>query len=546
LKKNNYNNYEEWKEKLLEPFVNINGERKTTFNTLSNQEVQPTYHDPEKTQQEFPGEFPYTRGIYPSMYRSRLWTMRQYSGFSNPEKSNERFKHLLEQGQNGISVAFDLPTQIGYDSDNNLAESEVGKVGVPIDTLADMESLFKDIALDTISTSMTINATAPILLAMYVALAKKQNVPLENLRGTLQNDILKEYIARGTYIYPPQQSMKLITDVFEYCSKELPKWNPISISGYHIREAGSTAIQELAFTFSNAIEYIKSALQGGLTIDEFCPQISFFFVSQNNLIEEVAKYRAARRIWARITKEMFNSQNPKSSMLRFHVQTAGVTLTAQQPDNNIIRSTIQALAAVLGGAQSLHVNSKDEALGLPSESSAIISLRTQQIIALESGVADTVDPLGGSYYLEKLTDDIEKEAFNYIDRIESMGGALKALESQYQEDEIENSAYMFQQELENKERFMVGVNTYQEDSTEEISFQKISRKEIKQQIQKLSSVKKNRNQSKVTKSLENLENVANTKNNIMPAIIEAVESYSTIGEISDIFRKIYGEYSPDY
>ena len=311
MKKNNYNNYEEWKEKLLEPFVNINGERKTTFNTLSNQEVQPTYHDPEKPQQEFPGEFPYTRGIYPSMYRSRLWTMRQYSGFSNPEKSNERFKHLLEQGQNGISVAFDLPTQIGYDSDNNLAKSEVGKVGVPIDTLADMESLFKDIALDTISTSMTINATAPILLAMYVALAKKQNVPLENLRGTLQNDILKEYIARGTYIYPPQQSMKLITDVFEYCSKELPKWNPISISGYHIREAGSTAIQELAFTFSNAIEYIKSALQGGLTIDEFCPQISFFFVSQNNLIEEVAKYRAARRIWARITKEMFNSQNPK-------------------------------------------------------------------------------------------------------------------------------------------------------------------------------------------------------------------------------------------
>jgi methylmalonyl-CoA mutase N-terminal domain/subunit len=540
------NNYQEWEKKLLEPFININGERKTTFNTLSNQEVQPTYHDPEKTQQEFPGEFPYTRGIYPSMYRSRLWTMRQYSGFSNPEKSNERFKHLLEQGQNGISVAFDLPTQIGYDSDNNLAESEVGKVGVPIDTLADMESLFKDIALDTISTSMTINATAPILLAMYVALAKKQNVPLENLRGTLQNDILKEYIARGTYIYPPQQSMKLITDVFEYCSKELPKWNPISISGYHIREAGSTAIQELAFTFSNAIEYIKSALQGGLTIDEFCPQISFFFVSQNNLIEEVAKYRAARRIWARITKEMFNSQNPKSSMLRFHVQTAGVTLTAQQPDNNIIRSTIQALAAVLGGAQSLHVNSKDEALGLPSESSAIISLRTQQIIALESGVADTVDPLGGSYYLEKLTDDIEKEAFNYIDKIESMGGALKALEAQYQEDEIENSAYMFQQELENKERFMVGVNTYQEDSTEEISFQKISRKEIKQQIQKLSSVKKNRNQSKVTKSLENLENVANTKNNIMPAIIEAVESYSTIGEISDIFRKIYGEYSPDY
>jgi methylmalonyl-CoA mutase N-terminal domain/subunit len=540
------NNYQEWEKKLLEPFININGERKTTFNTLSNQEVQPTYHDPEKTQQEFPGEFPYTRGIYPSMYRSRLWTMRQYSGFSNPEKSNERFKHLLEQGQNGISVAFDLPTQIGYDSDNNLAESEVGKVGVPIDTLADMESLFKDIALDTISTSMTINATAPILLAMYVALAKKQNVPLENLRGTLQNDILKEYIARGTYIYPPQQSMKLITDVFEYCSKELPKWNPISISGYHIREAGSTAIQELAFTFSNAIEYIKSALQGGLTIDEFCPQISFFFVSQNNLIEEVAKYRAARRIWARITKEMFNSQNPKSSMLRFHVQTAGVTLTAQQPDNNIIRSTIQALAAVLGGAQSLHVNFKDEALGLPSESSAIISLRTQQIIALESGVADTVDPLGGSYYLEKLTDDIEKEAFNYIDKIESMGGALKALEAQYQEDEIENSAYMFQQELENKERFMVGVNTYQEDSTEEISFQKISRKEIKQQIQKLSSVKKNRNQSKVTKSLENLENVANTKNNIMPAIIEAVESYSTIGEISDIFRKIYGEYSPDY
>ena len=540
------NNYEKWKENLLDPFVNINGERKATFNTLSNQEVQPTYHDPEKPKQELPGEFPYTRGIYPSMYRSRLWTMRQYSGFSNPEKSNERFKHLLEQGQNGISVAFDLPTQIGYDSDNNLAESEVGKVGVPIDTLADMESLFKDIPLDTISTSMTINATAPILLAMYVALAKKQNVPLENLRGTLQNDILKEYIARGTYIYPPQQSMKLITDVFEYCSKELPKWNPISISGYHIREAGSTAIQELAFTFSNAIEYIKSALQGGLTIDEFCPQISFFFVSQNNLIEEVAKYRAARRIWARITKEMFNSKNPKSSMLRFHVQTAGVTLTAQQPDNNIIRSTIQALAAVLGGAQSLHVNSKDEALGLPSESSAIISLRTQQIIALESGVADTVDPLGGSYYLEKLTDDIEKGAFNYIDRIESMGGALKALESQYQEDEIENSAYMFQQELENKERFMVGVNIYQEDSTEEISFQKISRKEIKQQIQKLFSVKKNRNQSKVTKSLENLENVANTKNNIMPAIIEAVESYSTIGEISDIFRKIYGEYSPDY
>jgi len=540
------NNFKNWKEKVLKPFITINGERKSLFTTLSNQEIHPTYNNQSNTKEEFPGEFPYTRGIYPSMYRSRLWTMRQYSGFSNPEKSNERFKHLLEQGQNGLSVAFDLPTQIGYDSDNEIAQSEVGKVGVPIDTLADMETLFNDIPLNKISTSMTINATAPVLLAMYVALAKKQNIPLEQLRGTLQNDILKEYIARGTYIYPPKESMNLITDVFEFCSKTLPKWNPISISGYHIREAGSTAIQELAFTFSNAIEYIKSAVEAGLSIDEFCPQISFFFVAQNNLIEEVAKYRAARRIWAKITKDMFNAENPKSSMLRFHVQTAGVTLTAQQPDNNIIRSTIQAMAAVLGGAQSLHVNSKDEALGLPSENSAVISLRTQQIIALESGVADTVDPLGGSYYLEKLTDDIENEAFKYINEIESIGGALKALETQFQENEIENSAYMFQKELENQERYMVGVNTYKEESSENITFQKISRKEIQQQIKKLHLVKKNRDPKKVVESLEKLEKIARTKDNTMPAIIEAVESYSTIGEISDIFRKVYGEYSPDY
>ena len=540
------NNFKNWKEKVLKPFITINGERKSVFSTLSNQEIHSVYNDQDENKTEFPGEFPYTRGIYPSMYRSRLWTMRQYSGFSTPEKSNERLKRLLEQGQNGLSVAVDLPTQIAYDFDNQIAQSEVGKVGVPIDTLADMETLFKDIPLNKISTSMTINATAPVLLAMYVALAKKQNVPLEQLRGTLQNDILKEYIARGTYIYPPKQSMNLITDVFEYCSKTLPKWNPISISGYHIREAGSTAIQELAFTFSNAIEYIKSALQAGLSIDEFCPQISFFFVAQNNLIEEVAKYRAARRIWAKITTEMFNSENPKSSMLRFHVQTAGVTLTAQQPDNNIIRSTIQAMAAVLGGAQSLHVNSKDEALGLPSENSAIISLRTQQIIALESGVVDTVDPLGGSYYLEKLTDDIENEAFKYINEIESIGGALAALEKQFQENEIENSAYLFQQELENQDRYMVGVNTYQEESSENITFQKISRKEIQQQIKKLHSVKKNRDTKKVVESLEKLEKIARTKDNTMPAIIEAVESYSTMGEISDIFRKVYGEYSPTY
>ena len=540
------NKFKKWREKVLKPFITINGERKSIFTTLSNQKIESTYNNQGDPKEEFPGEYPYTRGIYPSMYRSRLWTMRQYSGFSNPEKSNERFKHLLEQGQNGLSVAFDLPTQIGYDSNNEIAQSEVGKVGVPIDTLADMETLFKDIPLDKISTSMTINATAPILLAMYVALAKKQNVPLEQLRGTLQNDILKEYIARGTYIYPPKESMKLITDVFEYCSKTLPKWNPISISGYHIREAGSTATQELAFTFSNAIEYLKSALKAGLSIDEFCPQISFFFVAQNNLIEEVAKYRAARRIWAKITKEMFKAKNPKSSMLRFHVQTAGVTLTAQQPDNNIIRSTIQAMAAVLGGAQSLHVNSKDEALGLPSENSAVISLRTQQIIALESGVADTVDPLGGSYYLEKLTDDIENEAFDYINQIESIGGALKALETQFQENEIEDSAYVFQQELENQERYMVGVNTFQEESTENITFQKVSRREIQQQIKKLGSVKKNRDMKKVDESLRKLEKIANTKDNTMPAIIEAVESYSTIGEISDIFRKVYGEYSPTY
>ena len=493
---------------------------------------------------DLPGEFPYTRGIRKDMYRGRLWTMRQYAGFASPEASNNRYKYLLNQGQTGLSIAFDLPTQMGYDSDNKIARSEIGRVGVPICSLADMEILFKDIPLEEISTSMTINATAPILLALYIVLAKKNGVSLDKLRGTIQNDILKEFIARGTYIYPPEPSVRLATDLVTHCSKELPLWNTISVSGYHMSEAGATAVQELAFTFSNAIAYVKSALERGIDINSFVPRFSFFFVAQTNLLEEVAKFRAARRIWAKIVRDRFGSGDIKSTRLRFHAQTAGVTLTAQQPQNNLIRTTIQALAAVLGGAQSLHVNSFDEALGLPTEESVELSLRTQQILAFESGITDTVDPMGGSYFVENLTDRLEKLSFDYINQIEEMGGAVNAIKNGFQSNEIHNSAYKLQKDIEDGKNVVVGVNKYQSsDNLKIMRGQNIDKNDINNHLNRLYSVRKKRNQNDVRISLKELEQAAVTQNvNTMPFIIKCVEVYATVGEISDVFRKVFGKY----
>ncbi|GIS83530.1 MAG: methylmalonyl-CoA mutase [Dehalococcoidia bacterium] len=457
-------NKKDWEQHTLKPSIERFGESSDHFTTDSGLEIDAVYsvEDTDQTSASyienlgFPGEYPYTRGVQPSMYRGRLWTMRQYSGYSTAKDTNERFKYLLEQGQTGLSVAFDLPTQIGYDSDHPFSNGEVGKVGVPISSLEDMEILLDSIPLDQVSTSMTINSTASILLCLYIAAAKRQGIAQDKLSGTLQNDILKEYIARGTYSYPPIPSMKLVVDIFKYCSDNIPRWNSISISGYHMREAGATAVQELAFTFSNAIAYVDSAIKAGLDVDDFAPRISFFFVSQNNLLEEVAKFRAARRIWAKIMSERFKAKNPRSIALRFHTQTAGVTLTAQQPDNNVVRSTIQGLAAVLGGTQSLHVNSKDEALSLPTEESAQLSLRTQQIIAHETGVTDVVDPLGGSYYIENLTDRLETAAFAEINKIDDLGGAVAAIEQGYQMREIGESAYKHQIEIDSEERIVVG------------------------------------------------------------------------------------------
>lgn len=490
-----------------------------------------------------PGSFPFTRGVHEQMYRSKFWTMRQYAGFGSAEESNKRYKFLLQQGTTGLSVAFDLPTQIGYDSDDPVAEGEVGKVGVAIDTLKDMEILFDGIQLEKISTSMTINATAAVLLCMYVAIAKKQGADLKKLAGTIQNDVLKEYIARGTYIYPPKHSMRLITDIFSWCNENVPSWNTISISGYHIREAGSNAIQEVAFTMADAIAYIESAIKSGLDVDKFASRLSFFFNGQLNFLEEVAKFRAARRVYSKIMKERFNAKSEKSMMLRFHCQTAGSSLTAQQVENNVIRTTIEAMAAVLGGCQSLHTNSKDEALALPTESSAKTALRTQQVIAYESGVADTVDAFAGSYYIEYLTDEIEKGVWNYLDKMDSMGGAVKCIELNFQQDEIAANAYEFEKQIEDGERIIVGVNKFQEEEhTEDMELLHIDESIQKRQIEKLKKVKDERNNDEVKKNLDELMNAAGTNENILPYILKCVESYASIGEISNTLRKVWGEY----
>ncbi|MEN6297751.1 MAG: methylmalonyl-CoA mutase family protein [Rectinema sp.] len=526
-------------------------ERKKQFVTGSNAPVDRVYTPLDQVDSDYsrqlglPGEFPYTRGVQPTMYRGRLWTMRQYAGFGTAEESNARYKYLLEQGQTGLSVAFDLPTQIGYDSDHPLSEGEVGKVGVAIDSLADMEVLFGGIPLDKVSTSMTINAPAAVLLAMYIVVAEKQGVGAEALNGTIQNDILKEYIARGTYIFPPAPSMRLITDIFEYCSKHVPNWNTISISGYHIREAGATAVQEVAFTLADGIAYVEAAIKAGLDVDEFAPRLSFFFNAHNDLFEEVAKFRAARRVWAHIMRDRFGAKNPKSWMLRFHTQTGGSTLTAQQPDNNIIRVTLQALAAVLGGTQSLHTNSRDEALALPTEEAVRIALRTQQIIAYESGAAETVDPLAGSYYVESLTDRIEKEALQYIKRIDDLGGAVKAIEQGYIQQEIQDSAYAWQMDVEKNERIIVGLNKFQVKENPPKGLLRVDPTVGEHQRQKLASLKANRSQNDVDSALASLRKAASGADNLMPPILEAVRAYATLGEICGVLREEFGEYRPN-
>jgi methylmalonyl-CoA mutase N-terminal domain/subunit len=492
----------------------------------------------------FPGEYPFTRGVQNTMYRGRFWTMRQYAGFSNAEESNKRYKFLLEQGTTGLSIAFDLPTQIGYDSDHSLSQGEVGKVGVAIDSLADMEILFDGIPLDKVSTSMTINAPASVLLAMYIAVAEKQGVSPDKLNGTIQNDILKEYVARGTYIFPPAPSMRLITNIFEYCAKEVPNWNTISISGYHIREAGSTAAQEIAFTLADGIAYVDAAIKAGLDVDDFAPRLSFFFNAHNDLFEEVAKYRAARRIWARIMRERFGAKNPKSWMLRFHTQTGGSTLTAQQPDNNVVRVAIQTLAAVLGGTQSLHTNSRDEALALPTEDSVRIALRTQQIVAYESGAAETVDPLAGSYYVESLTNRVESEALAYLKRVDELGGAVKAIEQGYVQQEIQDAAYRYQKEVESGERVVVGLNKFQIQEPKPKGLLRVDPSVGERQVAKLRELRAKRDNVKVKAALADLEKAAKGDANLMPPILEAVRCYATLGEICDVMRGVFGEYRP--
>jgi methylmalonyl-CoA mutase N-terminal domain/subunit len=537
---------EKWVKDSLEPALKRFPERQPKFELTSGIEIQPLYTPEDLTGVDleetpgYPGEYPFGRGIQPTMYRGRLWTMRQYSGFASAEESNRRYRYLLEQGQTGLSIAFDLPTQIGYDSDSPMARGEVGKVGVPIDTLRDMEVLFKDIPLDRVSTSMTINATAPVLLAMYIVLAKKQGVAPKQLDGTIQNDILKEYIARGTYIFPPDPSMRLTTDIFEYCSKNLPRWNTISISGYHIREAGSTAVQEIAFTLADGIAYVRAAIDRGLNVDDFAGRLSFFFDAHNNLLEEVAKFRAARILWAKIMKERFGAKNPRSCMLRFHTQTAGVSLTAQQPLNNIVRVAVQALAAVLGGTQSLHTNSYDEAYATPSEEAVTTALRTQQVLASESGVADSVDPLGGAWMVEKLTQDIAAAAEAYIDKIDSLGGALAAIGKGFQQREIQESSYRYQKEVEAEERVIVGVNKYVTPYAKIKGLLRVDPAEAKKQVAGLNKVKKERNAADVAASLENLKKVAGSNENTMPAFIRCVEAYATVGEICDALREVFG------
>ena len=537
----------EWEDKELAKSLSRFPERKAKFTNHGGEEI-PRLATPEKIDDTyldklgFPGQYPFTRGVQPTMYRGRLWTMRQYAGFSTAAESNKRYRYLLEQGTTGLSVAFDLPTQIGYDSDDPLSAGEVGKVGVAIDSLADMETLFAGIPLDKVSTSMTINSPAAILLAMYVAVGEKQGVAPADIKGTIQNDVLKEYVARGTYIFPPKPSLRLVTNIFQWCSQKTPAFNTISISGYHIREAGSTAVQEVAFTLANGCTYVQTALDAGLELDVFARRLAFFFNSSSDLLEEVAKFRAARRLWARLMKERFGARNPASLMLRFHTQTAGNTLTAQQIDNNIVRVTIQALAAVLGGTQSLHTNSKDEAHSLPTEESVRTALRTQQVLAHESGVADTIDPLAGSYYIENLTDRIEREALALIDKIEEAGGVVKCIEEGFIQRQIENAAYQYQQEIERGDRIIVGVNRFQVDEDKRPPLLRVDPEVERTQVAELTQVKNSRNSGLVTASLARLEEAARGSSNLMPFIYDCVKEYATLGEICSIMRKVFGEY----
>jgi len=537
-----------WQTEVVEPVLAHTPERQADFTTSSGLTLKRLYtplDSPDADyleQSNFPGQFPFTRGVHPTMYRGRLWTMRQYAGFGTAEVSNQRYKFLLEHGQKGLSVAFDLPTQMGYDSDHPMAAGEVGKVGVAITSLQDMETLFKDIPLEQVSTSMTINATAATLLALYIAVAKKQGVAPAQLTGTIQNDILKEYMARGTYIYPPKPSMRLITDVFAYAAKEMPRWNTISISGYHIREAGSTAVQEVAFTLADGIAYVEAALEAGLDVNEFGTQLSFFFNVHNHFLEEIAKFRAARRLWARIMRERFQATAPRAQMLRFHAQTAGSTLTAQQPDNNIVRVALQAMAAVLGGAQSLHTNSRDEALALPTEESVQIALRTQQIIAHETGVANSVDPVGGAYAIEALTKAIEERAQAYLDQINAMGGAVRAIELGFPQREIQQSAYQYQQEIEARSRIVVGMNAYTLEDEPVPPLLRIDPDLERQQVARVQARRAQRNSAQVKTVLQHLESAARGSENLMPLLIEAVECYATLGEIADTLRAVFGEH----
>jgi methylmalonyl-CoA mutase N-terminal domain/subunit len=542
----------QWEDKILQPTLDRFPERRDNFQTLSGivvpRVMTPPDDDPDYSEKlGFPGAYPFTRGVQPTMYRSRLWTMRQYAGFASAEESNSRYRYLLAQGQTGLSVAFDLPTQIGYDADDPLSTGEVGKVGVSISSLDDMATLFHEIPLERVSTSMTINAPAAILLAMYIAVAKKQGADISNLRGTIQNDILKEYIARGTYIFPPKPSMRLITDVFQYCQREVPRWNTISISGYHIREAGSTAVQEVAFTLADGIAYVQAALDSGLDVDQFASQLSFFFNAHNNFLEEIAKYRAARRMWSKIMRKRFGAKNSRSWKLRFHTQTAGSTLTAQQPENNVVRVTLQALAAVMGGTQSLHTNSMDEALWLPTEKSVRVALRTQQVIAHESGTADSIDPLAGSYLIEQLTDEIERQAEDYIQKIDAMGGALAAIERGYIQGEIQEAAYRYQRAVENHEQIVVGINAFEVEEHIDLEQLKVDPAIEAAQQARLRAIRERRDGARVSQLLAQLVSTVHSDENLMPILITCVENDITLGEITGVLRNVWGEYeAPSY
>ena len=542
--------FKEWDEGPVAKTLAKFPERKEQFETLSGIPVDRLYSPSEKALKEygselgFPGMFPFTRGVQPTMYRGRFWTMRQYSGFATARETNERFKFLLDQGQTGLSIAFDLPTQIGYDSDNPLAQGEVGKVGVAIDSLADMELLFDGIPLDKVSTSMTINAPAAILLAMYIAVGEKQGVPMNKLRGTIQNDILKEYVARGTWVFGPKPSLRITTDIMEYCAKNLPLWNPLSISGYHIREAGSTAIQEIAFTLLNGMAYVQAGVDSGLDVDSFAPRLSFFFSAHNDILEEVAKFRAARRMWARLMRERIGAKNPRSWKLRFHTQTAGCSLTAQQPMNNVVRVAYQALAAILGGTQSLHTNSMDEALCLPTEDAVRVALRTQQILAHESGIANTIDPLGGSYCIESLTNQLEEKAYKYFDQVESMGGVVRAIEKGFFQREIAESAYKYQLEVDAGRRTVVGVNDFIiEDEELKIPVLQVDKEIECHQIERVKLGRRKRDNKKVLEYLDDLRKVSKSTDNVMPSVLKAVRAHATVGEIMHVWREVYGEWS---